>query len=121
MTRDDASRLAELCKNDDAFRKADPAELQELLRLLREMILNGVKPVKPTTEKARRPRRASPTQAQVRNVVKAAMNAGLAVSRVEIVNGKITVFAGELTTTSEEPGDDLDRELADFEARHGQV
>jgi len=96
----DMARLAELCKNPEEFRAADPGEIKELLWLLRERILNGVAPKERKTRAA-----ARVTQAQVRNVVKAAMNAGLAVSRVETVNGKITVFAGE--ATAEAPIHDL--------------
>jgi hypothetical protein len=49
--------------------------------------------------------------------VKAVVAAGVAVARVEIdKEGKIVMIAGKPTET--EPGDDLDRELAEFEARN---
>ena len=41
--------------------------------------------------------------------------------RVEITPGKMTVFAGETTMDETAPVEnDLDRELAEFEADHGQ-
>jgi hypothetical protein len=52
-------------------------------------------------------------QGDVTKAVKGAVNAGLAITRVEIdKGGKITIFAG----TDVAPMDDLDRELAEFEA-----
>jgi hypothetical protein len=50
-------------------------------------------------------------------VAKAMFKAGLKGWRVEITEGKITVVVTGDSTT---PADDLDRELAAFEARHGQ-
>ncbi|HMF23189.1 MAG TPA: hypothetical protein VKG24_13835 [Pseudolabrys sp.] len=44
--------------------------------------------------------------------------AGVAVARVEIVDGKIIVVIGKTQDTA--PLNELDRELEEFEARHGQ-
>jgi hypothetical protein len=56
-------------------------------------------------------------QRDVTVAVKAVVAAGVAVARVEIdKEGKIVMIAGKPTET--EPGDDLDRELAEFEARN---
>lgn len=58
------------------------------------------------------------TQGAVTRALKGARNAGLSVKRVEIDKaGKIILFAGE---TGAVPAHDLDRELAEFEARNGQ-
>jgi hypothetical protein len=59
------------------------------------------------------------TQSDITKAVKGSVRAGMKVGRVEIKDGKITVFAGEATST-EEAAPDLDRELAEFEARNGQ-
>jgi hypothetical protein len=57
----------------------------------------------------------------VTKAVKAVVKAGLPVGRVEIAHGRIVVHVGgELDKSGREaPPDDLDRELAEFEARHG--
>jgi hypothetical protein len=56
-------------------------------------------------------------QADMTKAVKAAVRAGLTVGRVEISpDGRIVVIAG--APGLEQDGADLDRELADFEARH---
>lgn len=48
--------------------------------------------------------------------VKAVVKAGVEIARVEIDRaGKIVVVTGKAA----EPANELDRELADFEARHG--
>jgi hypothetical protein len=57
-------------------------------------------------------------------LVRAVLAAGLSVRAVErdTKSGKITVFTGENTAAPESSmvGDDLDRELAEFENRNGQ-
>lgn len=58
------------------------------------------------------------TQGAVTKAVKAVVKAGVKVGRVEIALDRIIVFAGEPEAAA--PTDDLDRELAEFEARHGQ-
>jgi hypothetical protein len=60
------------------------------------------------------------TQSDVVRALKAASKAGLSVERFEISrDGKIIVVAN-LAKSSEPLVDDLDRELLDFEARHGE-
>lgn len=57
-------------------------------------------------------------QADLTRALKGAMKGGLSVKRVEIdKTGKIVMFADENDLL---PADDLDRELAEFEARNGQ-
>jgi hypothetical protein len=56
------------------------------------------------------------TELDVTRAVRGAAKAGMTVSRIEIVDGKIIIVAG----TGSPAGDDLDRELAAFRARHGQ-
>ncbi len=57
-------------------------------------------------------------QGDVTKAVKGAIKGGLIVKRVEIDKaGNIILSAGE---TQSLPADDLDRELAEFEARNGQ-
>jgi hypothetical protein len=57
-------------------------------------------------------------QSDLTKALKAAAKAGVA-ARVEIVGGRIIVFTGDLTTPLSVGDVDLDRELAEFEARHG--
>jgi hypothetical protein len=58
-------------------------------------------------------------QRDIVRAVRAVAATGIGVSRVEIgKDGKIVVVAGRMQDTA--PHDDLDRELAAFEARHGQ-
>ena len=65
----------------------------------------------------RRPARF--TQAEVARVLRAVTDVGVANSRVEIAtDGKIVVVIGQQSAASAEDG--LDRELAEFEASHGQ-
>ena len=54
------------------------------------------------------------TQGDVTRAVKAVVAAGLVVARVEISRGGSIVIVVMTTTIA---GDDLDRELAEFEAR----
>ena len=58
-------------------------------------------------------------QSDLVKALKAMAKAGVQ-GRVEITEGKITLFAGETMDETAPVGDDLDRELAEFEARHGQ-
>jgi hypothetical protein len=56
-------------------------------------------------------------QQDVTRALRGAKAAGIEIQRVEIDNGKIIIVAaGDSPQTSE---DELDRELADFRARHG--
>jgi hypothetical protein len=62
-------------------------------------------------------------QGDVTKAIKAAVKAGLPVARVEVSpDGRIVVIAGkpEQGQNSGTEADDLDRELAEFEARHGK-
>jgi len=65
---------------------------------------------------SRRPQ--SFTQGDLNKAYKALVKIGG--GRIEIVHGKIVMIVGEATAPAL-PDNDLDRELADFEARHGQV
>jgi hypothetical protein len=62
------------------------------------------------------------TQTAIKQVVTGVSQAGVRIGRVEITPDKITVFAGapETAAPPTEPTDDLDQELVEFEARHGQ-
>ena len=63
--------------------------------------------------------RRSRRQRGVSRIVKALTASGVGIARVEIDNtGKITIIAA--AAPAEAVQDDLDRELADWEARHGQ-
>jgi hypothetical protein len=66
-------------------------------------------------------RRSSFKQRDVTAAVKAVVAAGCQVARVEIEpsTDKIVVVTGK-PQESTVPQDDLDQELAEFEARHGQ-
>jgi hypothetical protein len=63
-------------------------------------------------------RRTTPTQADMTRALKAAIAAGLSVGRVEIDGGKIIIVAA--STVAQQPADELDAELAQFEREHGQ-
>jgi copper chaperone CopZ len=57
-------------------------------------------------------------QRDVTRAIRAVSGAGIGVARVEIgLDGKIVVVTQQPAVI---PQDDLDRELAEFEARHGQ-
>jgi hypothetical protein len=57
-------------------------------------------------------------QSDVTKALKAVVAAGVTVGRVEIEGGKIVVIAGKKEQDSGAAAE-LDRELAEFEARHG--
>jgi len=58
-------------------------------------------------------------QADVTRAIRAAAAAGVSIARVEIDNsGKIVIVIGKPREFAGAPQDDLDRELAEFEARH---
>jgi hypothetical protein len=61
-------------------------------------------------------------QTDLTKAIKAAVKSGVQGRRVEIVHGKIIIAGGEPDGVSRDvpPDNDLDRELAEFEARHGQ-
>ena len=64
---------------------------------------------------AARRHRASVTQAKITRCLMAARDAGIMVTRYEIKpDGTISVYS-----TDPEPEGELDRELREFEARHG--
>lgn len=65
--------------------------------------------------------RAAFRQGDVTRALRGAMKAGIEVARVEIgTDGKIVVVPGKPVENSAAPSDDdLDRELAEFEAEHG--
>jgi hypothetical protein len=59
-------------------------------------------------------------QADVTKAVKAVVAAGVDIARVEIDRmGKIVIVTGKPLEDAS-PQDELDRELADWEARHGE-
>jgi hypothetical protein len=61
-------------------------------------------------------------QRDIKAAIKAVIAAGVGVARVEIGNdGRIVVIASSVGAMPSTPDrNDLDRELADFEARNGQ-
>jgi hypothetical protein len=60
-------------------------------------------------------------QADVTRAVKAVVAAGVNIARVEIdKSGKIVIVSGKPQEPAIARHDDLDQELAEFEARHGQ-
>lgn len=60
-------------------------------------------------------------QADVTRAVKAVVAAGVDVGRIEIdKSGKIVIVTGKPQESAIVTQDDLDQELAEFEARHGQ-
>jgi hypothetical protein len=63
-------------------------------------------------------RRTTPTQADMTRALKAAIAAGVSVGRVEIDGGKIIIVAAP--TIVQQPADELDAELAQFEKTHGE-
>jgi hypothetical protein len=60
-------------------------------------------------------------QADVTRAIKGAVAAGVDISRIEIdAAGKIVIVPGKPTEVPATPVDELDRELADWESRHGE-
>jgi hypothetical protein len=57
-------------------------------------------------------------QRDVTRAVKALTKAGVDIARVEIEDGKIAIIVSKVGAA--QPGDELDSELQEFEARHGQ-
>ena len=63
----------------------------------------------------------STLRGRLRAAVSGVRAGGLEVARVEIGNdGRIVVIASSTQLAPSAPDDDLDRELAEFEARNGQ-
>ncbi len=66
-------------------------------------------------------RRAVATQREIESAVKGVQRAGLVVTGVKIDGTRILVLTNQGEAAGpQSTADDLDRELADFEARHGQ-
>jgi hypothetical protein len=61
-------------------------------------------------------RRATFTKTEVANIVKGAIAGGIQIGRLEVSSGRIAIYPPGAT----EPINDLDRELEEFEARHGE-
>jgi hypothetical protein len=60
-------------------------------------------------------------QADVTKAIKGTVAAGVDIARIEIdAVGKIVIVPGKPTGLPAAPADELDRELADWEARHGE-
>jgi hypothetical protein len=65
--------------------------------------------------------RRAATQREITRAIKAAMDAGLTDYRVEVDGGKVVVLPGGSTPQrAASETEDLDRELAEFEASHGK-
>ena len=65
-------------------------------------------------------RRAAATQREIESAIKGVRRTGLVVTGVEIDGTKILVLTDGPETSGAPKSNDLDRELAEFEARHGQ-
>jgi hypothetical protein len=60
-------------------------------------------------------------QADVTKAIKGTVAAGVDIARVEIdAAGKIVIVPGKPTEVPATPVDELDRELVEWEARHGE-
>jgi hypothetical protein len=57
-------------------------------------------------------------QRDVTRAVRAVTKAGVDIARVEIEGGKIAIIVSKVGAA--QPADELDAELQEFEARHGQ-
>jgi hypothetical protein len=102
-----------------AARKLDPAVIIERSRKIRA-ILNGEDDAKPVPKRARKTRAATTTKATINRHIDIALARGLPVKGI-LPDGTVLTASDrhELITTHPLDTDDLDRELADFEARHG--
>lgn len=60
--------------------------------------------------------------AELTRALRATLAAGVKVARIELERGRIVLLVGEgsAPATSSAAAEDLDRELAEFEARHGE-
>lgn len=54
------------------------------------------------------------------SALKAAVAAGLTVARIEIERDRTVLLLGDVETSPTAPVDELDRELAEFQARHDE-
>jgi hypothetical protein len=94
----------------------DPEIAQQKMKLVRA-IMRGEQPKAPSKKK----RRKFLTQAEVRRAVKAAESAGIPAGRVTYApDGSLTIERGATPSMRTADHGDLDRELEEFEARHGK-
>jgi hypothetical protein len=66
------------------------------------------------------PRIAALKQADITRAVKGALAAGLTIARIIARPDGVEIVTADSAHEPPQMGDDLDRELAEFEARHGQ-